>query len=832
MSATMNAVRGLTAIATLVAVLALVAGGAQAALGNPDLAVTKVSTSPAPEPGENVEVSATVENQGDQDSNNFTYGFSIDGESLGSEQEHGQGVPAGESVTITAPVQWSVDAGEHAINASVDHWDTSLSETETKDTNGDNDQRQRQYKVGPDLRINSFEVRPSEAVEGDEITFEATIENVAKPEESSPNADKSFEVAFPVDGQSRVAPVNVGGLAAGETATVSATWTATEGQHTVTATVDPDQAIADRDRSNNAAGGRSLDVRPALPDLVVSGLSFSPDPASTDEPVTFTPTLSNNGRADAGEHNVSLVVDGETVDTTTVSGVAQGAAKETSLSWTAEAGTHDIEVHVDAGETVKETNEGNNAWTLQLPVGPDFVVRDFEIQPPDPRANDRVRFTAEIGNDGQAVNDTFPVAFAVDGTPIDSVEVTSLKAGEVRNVTSAVWNATTGDHNVSVTVDPEDAIGETDRKNNQHYASVTVGEPRPDVAILSASLDPVTPDAGEEATVRAKIENAGARDADAFTVTATVDGDAIGEVRVDGLASGAQKTIALGNWTAENGSHELVVEADLDDAITEGSEDNNRFVRSLGIGSDLALLELSLTPQEPEAGDNVTALALVQNNGSVATPATNVSLRLDGAEIGTRALDGLGPNQQGSAEFTFTAAASATLEARVDPTEAIDEFDEDNNLAQADLQLANEGEPPDLTVRSVSVEGDPESDEGVRFTAEIANVGGGRSPGALVDFRVDGTSIDSPVSVEGLEAGQTAEVTSVNWTPTQNEHELEVHVDPEDRLAEADETNNTFKRSVEGSAVAIPLTPGSGALSLLAAALALASSGGRKRKPP
>lgn len=829
----MRHVRVLTALAALLAILTLLAGGAQAQLPQPDLAVTELTVNdPEPEPGDDVTVAATVENQGDGPSNGFTYNFTLNGKIIDQGSHDGLDAQGdGSSTTIEADEPWTVQAGQHLLQAAVDHNDTQNEVGETNDTNPDNDLKNRTFDIGADLAVTSFEVDPTDTIEGETVTFTAEIENVADPSDIVPDANETFHVEFLVNGNSVAAPT-IEGLAAGESATVSGQWTASKGNPSVRAVADLGEVVPDQDRANNEAEPVTLNVRPARPDLVVDDLSYTPDPAEPGSTVTFTASVTNNGHADAGQHDLALLVDNETVDTATLDGVGLNAQENATLTWEATAGTHDVEVLVDSGDGVTETNEDNNVWTLQLPVGSDLLVQDFEVQPPQPKASDRVRFTVEVGNQGLGVDAPFEVAFRVDGETLDSTTLDSLANGQQRNVTSAAWNASVGDHNVSVVLDPSEDIAEVDRSNNAHERQFTVGEPEPDVTVLSAVLDPATVADGDNATVRAQIQNKGARDAGTFTVVSSVDDEQLGQARVEALSAGQRTTLDLGEWTASSGLHELRVQADTDDEVDEASETNNELVRRLGVGANLEAIELSLEPTDPEPGDEVTALFIVQNNGTVATPGVNVSFTQDGSELGNASIDALEPNQQGTAEVTFTATRSGELQARVDTDEDVDEFDEDDNTATASLELAGQAQPPDLTVRSVTLEGEPNNGEEVRFVAEIANDGSGPAPETLVDFRIDGSSIGSPVSVGGLAAGESTEVTSSSWTVTRQEHDLEVRVDPDDRVGETDETNNAQSISVEGGPVGVPLSPILAVVGLVAATLAARGPRGSNRKPP
>lgn len=821
----------LAALAVPLALVTVIAGGAHAQVGGgPDLEVTEVTTEPfPPTPGEEAQIVATVENSGDGDSNPFTYNFTLDGTSFGASQETDSGLSSGASTTLNATTTWTVATGTHTLGASVEHQDDF---TTGEDSNPDNDELTESYTIGPDLAVTDVNADPADPLEGEEVTLTAQVENLADPDATSSDVSESFEVRFLVDGQQATTAVSVEGLSAGGSETVTRTWTPDEpGQRSLTAVADPNDAIADLDPSNDESDPATVDVRPALPDLRVANVDVSPDPVEPDRRATFTVEIANTGDADAGEHNVTLHVDGERVDSASVSTVGMDSRANATLSWIAEAGTHDLEIQVDPDDAVEESQEENNAWTLTLPVGPDLQVDDLTVQPTEPRANDRVRFSVQIDNEGLGVDEAFDVAFDVDGEPIDTQEVARVAADGSRNLTSSEWTATVGDHNVTVIVDPGGSIDEVDEDNNRVSRELTVGEPQPDLAVLSAGLNSSFVQDGDQVTVQAQVENAGPRDADAFDLEAAIDGQTVDEIRVGGLAADeAPRTFDLGNWTASEGNHELTIRADPDEEIEELSEGNNELVQALPIGTDLAIVDVSVDPAEPEPGEEVTALAIVENNGTVATPNTNASFELEGNELANATLDPLDPNEQASVEATFTASLSGTLDAIVDPEEALDELDEENNVGSVSLSVAGDAGPPDLTVRSVSIE-DTDEEGTVRLVAEVANVGQGPSTRALVDFRADGSSIGAPVEVAGLSAGEATNVTA-NWSPTDSQHELEVVVDPDQQVDESDETNNAHTTSFEEGPVGVPLGPGVAAIAITAAAIALQAAWGSKRKPP
>jgi hypothetical protein len=102
-----------------------------------------------------------------------------------------------------------------------------------------------------------------------------------------------------------------GSLGSDDTATLTI-WLhapATGGTFTMTATVDPTNAIAERNETNNTDTA-SVTVDPSLPpyvtDLAVTGLTASPNPVAGNSTVTFTVTVSQVSGLAAGGVTVSL----------------------------------------------------------------------------------------------------------------------------------------------------------------------------------------------------------------------------------------------------------------------------------------------------------------------------------------------------------------------------------------------------------------------------------------------------------------------------------------------------------------------------------------------
>jgi len=81
--------------------------------------------------------------------------------------------------------------------------------------------------------------------------------------------------------------------------------------------------------------------------------------------------------------------------------------------------------------------------------------------------------------------------------------------------------------------------------------------------------------------------------------------------------------------------------------------------------------------------------------------------------------------------------------------------------------------------------------------AQVRNIGENESGTFYVELKANGASVQE-IEVESLAAGASTTVT-FTWTPEElfpGDYTLTVTVDPEDDVAEADETNNTATTEV------------------------------------
>ncbi|MBM7115806.1 CARDB domain-containing protein [Archangium primigenium] len=206
---------------------------------------------------------------------------------------------------------------------------------------------------------------------GDAITFRAVVKNNGTA--ASPAA--THKVSFRVNGQEVATATGSASIAAGSSATLtaSAAWSTAHGTFPITAVVDPDNTIPEFSEGNNSFTKDLTVSQTPGPDLVVQSISPTPSTPAAGAAVKYTVAIANQGLDATGSSvTVRLVVDGTTT-LTGVSSSALGAGATAAVvlngSWTASNGNHTLVATVDPANAISESVESNNTLSSSLYVG-------------------------------------------------------------------------------------------------------------------------------------------------------------------------------------------------------------------------------------------------------------------------------------------------------------------------------------------------------------------------------------------------------------------------------------------------------------------------------
>ena len=378
-----------------------------------------------------------------------------------------------------------------------------------------------------------------------------------------------------------------------------------------------------------------------------------------------------------------------------------------------------------------------------------------------------------------------------------------------------------------------------------------VGQPsdnkRPELHPTTLLLQPASP-VGQGTTVKisVKLENSGAVTADAFRVEFFLrprsddDGDSAQSwtsfdvVERSGLSPEAQEIELSASLDTSDpdlipspGVYEIRVFVDSNDQIPELDEGNNELRTSVIVSAssqgqpDLRPSSLVFEPPSPVSlSDTVAMAATVANTGDRDASPFEVSFaycRLaeggqecaaDYQEFDRRTFSGGlpdGASQSIDAQLDIPALGLSSgrysIRISVDPTSVehptgqIDEKDEANNTLTTGLFVQGPELAPTGLTFSPST---PHIGETIKVTASVKNVGTGSATKIPVAFYIDGVQFALPTVT--LADNESSDVTAFLRTGelslSPGSHTVRVVIDPNDQVAERDETNNEIRTSI------------------------------------
>ncbi|HJH27482.1 MAG TPA: hypothetical protein C5S37_12155 [Methanophagales archaeon] len=286
-----------------------------------------------------------------------------------------------------------------------------------------------------------------------------------------------------------------------------------------------------------------------------------------------------------------------------------------------------------------------------------------------------------IKNEGGSAG-SFNVSLKYDGTLIGVNTINSLRAGKEKRTEFTWMPASMGTFNLTITVDPEDVIEESNETNNMMSVNVTVEIPMPDLVPSSLMLPPKIY-SNHTNTIRATVRNNGFDDASAFNVSLSTNGTVVDTIGVSGLTGDSSTTVSFSWAPMQIGSYELCVLADCDDEVEESNETNNERYENVCVEEakpDLTILKIALKTVGYVGEENRLGVK-VTNIGLLSASSFNVTLDVDGTQLGEATVPLLDAETNTELEFVWipTETGEHELTATADSKDEIEESDETNN---------------------------------------------------------------------------------------------------------------------------------------------------------
>ncbi|MFC1660566.1 CARDB domain-containing protein [Gemmatimonadota bacterium] len=531
-------------------------------------------------------------------------------------------------------------------------------------------------------------------------------------------------------------------------------------------------------------------------DLVVSSLLHSPENPTTEDVVTVSAIVRNDGNASAAASLLRLELTGAGTTTHDVPTLGPGQSYEVQRSaGMLSAGSYTVTATADDGDTVEESSETNNqrsdAFTVTGVSRPDLVVSSLTHAPGNPTSNDGITLLAVVRNDGDAPAEASVLRLEMTGVSTTTHDVPVLGSGQSYEVQRSLGTLSEGSYTVTATADGGGAVEESNETNNQSTESFVVADaPRPDLVVSSLTHSPSAVTTNDAVTLKAVVKNDGNAAAAASVLRLELAGASTTTHTVPALGPGQTYEVQRPLGTLSAGGHTATATADDGDAVEESNETNNQRTHTFTVGAlpDLVVSSLTHSPANPTADDGVTLAAVVRNNGNVVAGASVLSLEFPGAGTTTHSVPVLAPGQgyQVQRSVGTVPEGDHSVTATADATTIVEESDETNNQ-RTDAFSVTVAPRPDLVVSSLthSPENPTSSDE-IIITAVVRNDGNGPAGTSVLRLGLTGTTHDLPA----LAPGEEYQVQRSAGTRPAGAYVVTATADFANTVEESDETNN------------------------------------------
>jgi len=509
-----------------------------------------------------------------------------------------------------------------------------------------------------DLEVNSVSISENTLEEGESTAITAQVENTGV-------FSDTFEVRLEVDG-STVQSTNVFISGYSTTEVTFRESFSTPGEYSISV--------------NGVSGGTVTVGEPASFD--VTDASLDTDEITPGESVETTATVENTGDLE-GSFDAELEVDGETVDSQSVT---LGGGESTTVSFDrsfSDAGDYDISV---SGET---------AGTVTVLEPASFEVTDAALADNEIVEGDAVETTATVENTGD-LEGTYEAELEVDGETVDSESVT-LDGGESTSVSFDRSFSDAGSYDVSV--------------GDETAGTLDVLTP-PDIEATELEVNPNPVLESEAVDIQATLENSGG-----------ASGEFEAELQVDGNTEETQTVPVEGESSTQVSFDRSFETAGQYSVQVSGSETATVTVEQ---PATFSVTDLSVGGGDLVAGDSVDVTATVENSGDRGGT-FEAKLRVDGATVNSKSVTVAGGESSGvSFDRTLDEAGSYRIQISGSESESVT-VDQPATFDVSDLSLSD----------SVILEGGSTT-----VTGTVTNVGD-RSGDYDVELIIEGRILQS-----------------------------------------------------------------------------------------
>ncbi len=570
--------------------LAIVFPVAAAATPCADLAISNFSISPSsPIAGQAAQISITVTNQGTCSTNtSFVVQWKQSQFSATGPSTSVGPLAAGASATANLTYTFA-SAGNYLTLVNVD---TNHAIPETNEVNNLAIYSVTVQKATTDLVVLALNINPNPAAQGLNTNATVVVYN------NGNTAAGPFQVAWRPTLSTPPLTQSVAGLAAGAGLPLFFTYNYPDlGNFTSSATVDATHLVAETNEFNNTLT-EPVTVEPALSDLTISNIAFSPASPIAGQNVQVTVTVTNNGFVSTGANfavqwkpsPLSLGLAQQ------IGPLAAGASTNVVFNYIyPNAGTFTSTATADVNNVITELDETNNSLDAPVTVqgaNVDLTITNVVVTPGTPTQGQTATVDVYISNLGNDAAGPFVVSWNPDanglivpGVGTLTQQVNSLGAGASAVVTFTFQYPQAGAFHTVANVDAFNTISETNETNNLFIKDITVNPGNIDLIITQFDISPASPKRFQQVTATITVKNNGALATGFFKVQWKLSStDTSGpSTWIAGLNPGESKTVTLKGIYFTPGTFTTQAIVDSTNLVPEpgGGESNNVWNKTI-----------------------------------------------------------------------------------------------------------------------------------------------------------------------------------------------------------------------------------------------------------
>ena len=265
-----------------------------------------------------------------------------------------------------------------------------------------------------------------------------------------------------------------------------------------------------------------------------------------------------------------------------------------------------------------------------------------------------------------------------------------MSEGETSDEVSYSWiPLSEGSVEIKAVVDKDNSVSESDETNNELTKTVTVAEDFLPDLIIEDIVPESEGEVGKTLNLTLRVKNQGTASSEGVQAKYYINGTAPNQddIQIPSLSEGGQADVIFSLVPDREGQMEVKVRIDSGTDVYESNEDNNEFTKIVDVKTilpDLIIESLSLNPEAPRIGDDITFTVSIKNNGLRDSASSELKYNINGTNVtqdGKVSIPEIAVGETKTGIFHWVPEEEGNIDVRleVDSENAIREDDETNN---------------------------------------------------------------------------------------------------------------------------------------------------------